>query len=192
LRNGKNLVSIEERARRVYSPKKSSFGLTKHHKDEEQGEQHPSLTSSDGSTLAIQTNNSSNNYNNNNNSLLLEQLTPPLMAPPPHSAPSSFTNHNNNSADDAEKTPAWNPIQPHAQSNQYYGLRLDNVEFEEENKLFSNFKPIFEYDAAVPLDNINKQSNSFGSGANSAAGGEHRVNKVKLSMQLEQSADIAL
>jgi hypothetical protein len=181
LRNGKNLVTIEERARRVYSPKKSAFGMSLHppgtttENDDEL--QQPSLSSSQQNGLNIQTNSTFSQP-------LTLDLTPPLLAPRP---PTSSV------PGDPEKTPAWNALKPQdvQAQNQYYGLRLDNVEFEEENKLFSNFKPIFEYDTVIPADEIANNNGAFGSNLNSATG-DHKVSKAKLTMQLDQSQDIAL
>jgi len=72
-----------------------------------------------------------------------------------------------------------------------FGLRLDNIEFEEQN-LFDNFKPLFDCDAPAPTSSYlpneseeelpgedNKQRSKYG-------------RSVKLAVNFEQSVDLLL
>lgn len=118
-RSGKSTVSIEERARRVYSPKRlpsirgSGEGLD--------GTRRPS-------SGAMQI------------SLDGPDMQPPLAKTRADSGHFALLEEETD-----DKTPAWNSISTTEQG--YFGFKLDTMELEEENALFDNFKPIFDYTA---------------------------------------------
>eukprot|EP01039_Chlorochromonas_danica_P003658 gene3658-4004_t len=151
LRNGKNTVSIEERARRVYSPQKHqlpSLGgsqLMNTLASNKANESKPPRTASGGikPLQPIQ----SNTTGLFPLSLDDPDLHPSLIQTRGDSEVLSTTSswQEGSTVETEEQTPAWNSISTHAEQG-YFGFKLDAVDLEEEgNALFDAFKPIFDY-----------------------------------------------
>lgn len=184
--NGRNALSISERARRVYSPNRSS------------------RSSADG---ALRTGSSAglgrsglqplsfldeddtfgSDSKNNDQDLLMNSSDSPAAI-----RKRSVGDSGQNNNDDPEKTPAWNP---RPEGLAYYGIRLDNVEFEEQD-LFERFKPIFDFDDAGDED-AKKQTVAAGGGDqdfydNQNAKGAFQVTRGKIPGELDQTNDLLL
>lgn len=75
-----------------------------------------------------------------------------------------------------------------------FGLRLDNIEFEEQN-LFDNFKPLFDFAAPVPSSYLPNESEddllSQQPGEESKSRSKYG-RSVKLAVNFEQSMDLLL
>jgi hypothetical protein len=198
--NGKNALSLQERARRVYSPKQRSSDLSQsgpqllaatspvlpgrrpssglqplNFLDEELGE---SDTMSSLTNQKQQKRGVSRSYYGSDSPAALER------------------NNNNREGSevefDPEKTPAWNP-RPEGLS--YYGIRLDNVEFEEQD-LFEHFKPIFGYEehhenVADAEQKKNGASSNLYEKQQHAQGVFHAT-RGKIQGELEQTGDLLL
>lgn len=150
MRNGKGNISINERARRVYSPGRRRGNSAKRDADQGnvQAEGYDGREEVEDSELADE------EYN-------------PYLQQEQRSLVSS------ESGGDGQLL---------------IGLSLDNIEFDEQN-LFDNFKPIFDYSApnTASLGDQNDDSSQNGGAKKSKYG-----KSVKLNMALENSVDLLL
>jgi hypothetical protein len=105
-----------------------------------------------------------------------------------NSGVSSLSGHPKASDYDPEKTPAWNP---RPEGLAYYGIRLDNVEFEEQN-LFERFKPIFDYEDKTPNVVDKKKGAFYDTSEEDAANATFHVTRGKVHGEMEQTEDILL
>ncbi len=132
--NGKSTVSIEERARKVYAPKRTHYPWEKPPSPKDGSKTATAKHEEMAAKESLEPLSFLDDLFDQGNSENISQSNPPTM----------LTNPQLDGDDD--KTPAWyqqNNFEPHK-----YGIKLDTMEFEEQN-LFDNFKSIFDY--AQPL-----------------------------------------
>lgn len=184
--NGKSTVSIDERARRIYSPppeKRMSASFSIPPSRAPSRSRSPTAASASSSLT-------SNNVNKRPKSGLqpldlseANQLELASLSSGRGRYPAlSHRDGSDANIPDPEKTPAWNP---RPEGLAYYGIRLDNVEFEEQD-LFDRFKPIFDYDAPEPAPSPKK-----GKTVDSGTGG-FQATRGKITGEMEQTNDLLL
>lgn len=178
--NGKSTVSILDRAKKVYSPKKASRAANNNQLGNEESNV-PSKSSLEPLEFLDDLFEQPNISNEEEGASTKSNL---------NANGTSMSNHPLMTLDDEnDKTPAWNhnhavPYDPAA-----YGLKLDTTEFEEEN-LFDNFKSIFDYSQPIPpnYDNSNDDDREplYNSDSN------NQGPQVRFVTEVEQTLDMLL
>jgi hypothetical protein len=176
MQNGKSTVSIEERARKVYAPKRTHYPW----------EKPPSPKDGSKSASAKQEEMAAKESLEPLSFLddLFDQGSGDDIR---HSNPPTLMTNPGTDADE-EKTPAWYQNQSHF-DHQSYGIKLDTMEFEEQN-LFDNFKSIFDYAEPIAPDNTKKSTSRMlgGDDANIPSSNSH----LKFVQEVQQTNDILL
>jgi hypothetical protein len=175
--NGKSTVSIQERARKVYAPKRTHYPWEPAPKaDTKKGSETDKTIEKE--SMAVE------------QLALLDELFDSVdNSSNDKQAKDSQSNYSSIEVEqDDDPTPAWQNSDQRYNPKQY-GLKLDNVDFEEQN-LFDNFKSIFDY-AEVAPPNINNKNidldrdddQSYNPASN---------NMVRFAREVQQSNDMIL
>lgn len=214
-RNGKNFVTIEERARRVYKPAKSAFFGNEEspNKDQVTGNGDDALNRTDKEKKTLESLDMFDRFSDQGNAT---------------TGPSTM-NGRTGTFNTAEPTPAWKNANDLYDSNSasdrmdgdydanydanssenrssniddmmsLYRVRLDNIEIDEQ-ELFENFKPIFDFNNPEPdpieypaLDDPNEKKREYEMyGINNESGFPTNIGGSRISLQVDQTSDLLL
>lgn len=196
--NGKNAMSLTERARRVYSPKRagssttSGSGAATSPTTRDSPDKAAALAKKQSSGLQPlsfldETGGNEDSEDDEDDSWANRRRRTTRQST---DSPTAAAAGGEGSDIDPEKTPAWNP---RPEGLAYYGIRLDNVEFEEQD-LFEHFKPIFGYEEHH--DNVGesktKTNNADLYEQQQNPHGAFHATRGKIAGELEQTGDLLL